>query len=109
MSKLKMLSWCVFCLCFATGGLCLAQIDIYQSDAYSLEEMCARQAEQETTMDYNDAYESCITDNSDNPMYQADQNNADVHHSESSDSGGTDQSHSQNQSDLEFPQDLEKE
>lgn len=104
---MKVLSLCVFYLCLVTGGVCLAQIDIYQSDAYSLEEMCARQAEQETTMDYNDAYESCITDNSDNPMYQAGQNNADVHHSDSSDSDEIDQSHSQNQSDLEFPQDLE--
>ncbi len=38
----------------------LAQIDIYQSDAYSAEEVCAREAEQDTTSDYSQAYEQCL-------------------------------------------------
>ncbi len=49
-----------------------AQVDIYQSDAYSVEEMCAREAEQHTTSDYGNAYERCLDKNRDKPMYQSD-------------------------------------
>lgn len=67
---MKTLSCCVFGFALATSTVCFGQIDIYQSDAYSLEEMCAREAEQ-TPADYTGAYESCIEKNQDNPMYQS--------------------------------------
>ena len=76
---MKMLSCCVFGFALATGTACFGQIDIYQSDAYSVEEMCAREAEQ-TPADYTGAYDSCIEKNQDKPMYQPDRN------------GGTEQS-----------------
>lgn len=47
--------------CLTTMPPLLAQIDIYQSDAYSIEEVCAREAEQASTNDYNEAYETCLT------------------------------------------------
>ncbi|MGD8176007.1 hypothetical protein [Marinimicrobium sp. ARAG 43.8] len=47
-------------LCLTTMPPLLAQIDIYQSDAYSAEEVCARDAEQASTNDYNESYETCL-------------------------------------------------
>ena len=69
-----------------------SQVDIYYSDAYSLEEKCAREAEQyeperearslapefeeqdnsegentDTAPDYHDAYQSCLESNSIDP------------------------------------------
>ena len=67
---MKTLSFCVLGFSLATCTVCLGQIDIYQSDAYSVEEMCAREAEQSTSMDYTQAYESCIQKNSSRPQYQ---------------------------------------
>lgn len=49
-----------------------AQVDIYQSDAYSVEEMCAREAEQNAEFDYTEAYDSCLANNRERPMYQSD-------------------------------------
>lgn len=54
------------------SSLCFAQVDIYQSDAYSVEEMCAREAEQNADQDYSEAYDMCISNNRDKPMYQPD-------------------------------------
>ena len=68
MKALPMLSGCLF---LALSAASLAQIDIYQSDAYSVEEMCARQAEQSDNTDYSNAYENCLQKNQNNPMYQA--------------------------------------
>lgn len=100
---MKMLSWCVFGFSLATCTVCFGQIDIYQSDAYSLEEMCAREAEQSET-DYSNAYESCIANNSDNPMYQSDRNDADVQNSGNGDPDDPNhaaEAYSQNQNDQE--------
>lgn len=90
---MKMLSCCVFGFALATGTVCFGQIDIYQSDAYSLEEMCAREAEQ-TPADYTGAYESCIEKNQDNPMYQSGQSDDTEQNSEQSsgDSSGSENS-----------------
>lgn len=52
------------------GPQALAQVDIYQSDAYSVEEMCAREAEQATETDYSTAYDQCIEKNQNNAMYR---------------------------------------
>lgn len=82
---MKSLSYCVFGFAFATTA-CFAQIDIYQSDAYSLEEMCAREAEQNLA-DYANAYDSCIEKNRDNPLYA----DADAQNSEESAADGTEQ------------------
>lgn len=49
----------------------VAQIDIYQSDAYSVEEMCAREAAQNNSIDYGSAYENCIKKNQNNPRYHS--------------------------------------
>ncbi|WP_027329306.1 hypothetical protein [Marinimicrobium agarilyticum] len=65
-----------------------AQVDIYQSDAYSVEEMCAREAEQNDAADYSSAYENCIKKNQDNPMYHADAGSTDPHSQGSDDSSG---------------------
>lgn len=54
-----------------TSTYAMAQVDIYQSDAYSVEEMCAREAEQHTTSDYDNAYDDCLNKNRDEPMYQS--------------------------------------
>lgn len=106
---MKMLSWCVFGFSLTTCSVCFGQIDIYQSDAYSLEEMCAREAEQNTTMDYNSAYESCIAKNRDNPMYQSGGGGVEVQDSGETYADGTGQTeaYSQNQSVQEPPQDQE--
>lgn len=116
---MKMLSCCVFGVALATGTACFGQIDIYQSDAYSLEEMCAREAEQ-TPADYTGAYESCIEKNQDNPMYQADggdsagqnsengsENNSENGSSSVNSSDGINQTeiYDQNESEQEIPQD----
>lgn len=53
-----------------TAVCAVAQVDIYQSDAYSVEEMCAREAEQNATPDYSTAYDQCLEKNRDNPMYR---------------------------------------
>lgn len=74
---MKALSACVFGLTFSACTVCVAQVDIYQSDAYSVEEMCAREAEQSDSEDYGSAYESCIEKNRDNSMYRPDQDNPD--------------------------------
>lgn len=58
-----------FLLALSVSGF--AQVDIYQSDAYSVEEMCAREAEQTDTSDYSSAYENCIKKNQKNPMYHS--------------------------------------
>ncbi len=65
---MKSLSCCIFGFAFAACSTAFAQIDIYQSDAYSLEEMCAREAEQNLA-DYANAYDACIEKNRDNPLY----------------------------------------
>lgn len=75
---MKALSISTYCLCLAFSAPCLAQVDIYQSDAYSVEEMCAREAEQAKAADYSSAYESCIEKNSNNSMYQSAANSADT-------------------------------
>ena len=81
---MKMLAGCIFSFYLATCALCFAQIDIYQSDAYSVEEMCARQAEQNTEMDYANAYQLCISENHNKPMYKAEQRDSDIQSSEQS-------------------------
>ena len=58
-----------FFLSHLLASVCAAQVDIYQSSAYSLEEMCAREAEQSSIADYYAAYQSCITQNRDREMY----------------------------------------
>lgn len=68
---------CVIGLAFSTCTVCVAQVDIYQSDAYSVEEMCAQEAKQSSAEDYSAAYEICIEKNSDNSLYQPDQNQPD--------------------------------
>ena len=75
---MKRLFTFVVVLSFMVCTSCFAQIDIYQSDAYSVEEMCAREAEQSTALDYSEAYDACITKNGDNPIYQSGQDSADV-------------------------------
>jgi hypothetical protein len=108
--KMKMLSWCVFGFFLVIYTVCFGQIDIYQSDAYSLEEMCAREAAQNTTMDYNSAYESCIAKNRDNPMYQSGGGGVEVQDAGESYADGTDQTetYSQNQGAQEPPLDQEE-
>ncbi len=69
---MKMLSSYVIGLAFSTCTVCVAQVDIYQSDAYSVEEMCAQEAEQSNAKNYSDAYETCIEKNRDKKMYQPD-------------------------------------
>lgn len=98
---MKMLSCCVFGFALAAGTVCFAQIDIYQSDAYSLEEMCAREAEQ-TPVDYTGAYESCIEKNKDNPMYQSGPDGA--AEDSASDGAGQTETH-QNESEQDSSQD----
>lgn len=56
---------------FMASASSLAQVDIYQSDAYSVEEMCARQADQSSAANYDAAYEQCIDNNGDKPMYRS--------------------------------------
>jgi hypothetical protein len=86
---MKTLSCCVLGFSLAMCTVCFGQIDIYQSDAYSVEEMCAREAEQEqdTLMNYPDAYEACIGRNRENPMYRAERGGAD---SQSADTNNAD-------------------
>lgn len=72
---MKILPGCIFGFSLAISTVCFGQIDIFQSDAYSVEEMCAREAEQDP-VDYAEAYDSCIDKNRDNPMYQTAQNDA---------------------------------
>ena len=69
---MKSPSYCTLVFSLTLHTVSFAQIDIYQSDAYSVEEMCAREAEQSTEMDYTEAYEYCIQKNSERPMYQSD-------------------------------------
>ncbi|WP_347331760.1 hypothetical protein [Marinimicrobium locisalis] len=83
---MKALSFSAYCLCLALSAPCLAQVDIYQSDAYSVEEMCAREAEQAKATDYSSAYENCIEKNSNKPMYQSAANRADTRLAGESDS-----------------------
>jgi len=59
---------------FMMGEFCWAQIDIYQSPAYSVEEVCARQAQQNADKDYSEAYESCVTKNRDKPIEPGNRN-----------------------------------
>ncbi len=66
---MKILPYCIVGSLFMASTACFGQIDIFQSDAYSVEEMCAREAEQDP-VDYADAYDVCIEKNQDNPMYQ---------------------------------------
>lgn len=91
---MKMLSCFVFGFALATGTVCFAQIDIYQSDAYSLEEMCAREAEQ-TPADYTGAYESCIEKNQDNPMYKTDDSEGTESDSEQNSENSSGNNHSE--------------
>lgn len=91
---MKMLSCFVFGFALATGTVCFAQIDIYQSDAYSLEEMCAREAEQ-TPADYTGAYESCIEKNQDNPMYKTDESDGTESDSEQNSENSSGNNHSE--------------
>lgn len=58
----------------------VAQVDIYQSDAYSVEEMCAREAQQNADVDYSQAYEQCINKNQDNERYQSQDDSPDAEH-----------------------------
>lgn len=57
----------------------VAQIDIYQSDAYSVEEMCAREAAQNNSIDYSSAYENCIKKNQNNPRYHSGAGSTETH------------------------------
>ncbi|WP_286804838.1 MULTISPECIES: hypothetical protein [unclassified Marinimicrobium] len=73
----------------SASSLVVAQVDIYQSDAYSVEEMCAREAQQSVETDYSQAYEQCIDKNQDNELYQsrdgnpsAEQETTSEHHQE---------------------------
>ena len=66
---MKILPSCIVGFLLMASTACFGQIDIFQSDAYSVEEMCAREAEQ-NPVDYAEAYDSCIDKNRDNPMYQ---------------------------------------
>lgn len=93
---MKKLSYCVLGFSLATWTVCFGQIDIYQSDAYSVEEMCAREAEQSTEMNYTEAYESCISKNSEKPMYQVERNGAASEKNDQTDA------YSQNQNNPEF-------
>ncbi|UZJ42967.1 hypothetical protein OOT55_09920 [Marinimicrobium sp. C6131] len=63
----------------------VAQVDIYQSDAYSVEEMCAREAQQSAEGDYSQAYEQCIDKNQDNELYQPQDDQPDAEHEATSD------------------------
>lgn len=83
-----------FC-CAILPVFCVAQVDIYQSDAYSVEEMCARHAEQNTAVEYNKAYNACIEENGGNPMYEADQEEADMQSAEENDLDNNDWSDTQ--------------
>lgn len=76
-ARMKAWSTCFFGLTVSACTVCVAQVDIYQSDAYSVEEMCAREAEQRDSEDYGSAYENCIENNRDNSMYRSDQDNLD--------------------------------
>ncbi len=58
-------------LLFLISALATAQVDIYQSDAYSVEEICAREAAQPGTPDYSQAYKHCLAKNRDKPIDQA--------------------------------------
>ncbi len=68
---MKVLFPCVCGVSLLAYAACYAQVDIFQSDAYSVEEMCAREAEQETERGYTDYYEYCIEQNRARPMYQS--------------------------------------
>lgn len=72
----KALPFFVAAIVFGVGSVSIAQVDIYQSDAYSVEEMCAREAEQNESADYSEAYDSCIENNRDKPMYQSESKNS---------------------------------
>ncbi len=85
---MKALPFSRCCLCLALSTPCLAQVDIYQSDAYSVEEMCAREAQQAEATDYSNAYENCIEKNRNKPKYQSAANNAEERLSGKSDSSG---------------------
>lgn len=71
---MKTLATCIIGFTLINCALCFGQVDIYQSDAYSVEEMCAREAEQEQneSLDYGTAYDACISKNAEKPMYQTD-------------------------------------
>ena len=84
---MKILSCYVLGFSLTTCSVCFAQIDIFQSDAYSVEEMCAREAQQSTSMDYTEAYESCIRRNGDKPMYRNGHNTTDSQNSDGSNPG----------------------
>lgn len=58
------------------GTVALAQEDIYQNDAYSVEEMCAQEAEQNDSSDYSQAYDECLSKNREDPHDQTDQDTA---------------------------------
>lgn len=78
-TRIKTRLSCFFGLAFTACTVCFAQVDIYQSDAYSVEEMCAQEAEQSNAEYYSDAYEICIEKNRNNKMYQTEQNEPDDH------------------------------
>lgn len=86
---MKSLSLSAFGIGLTLSTAALAQVDIYQSDAYSVEEMCAREAAQTEATDYGSAYERCIEKNRSKPMYQAGADRSEVNPPEGSDSGGT--------------------
>jgi len=68
--------FCIIGFALTISTASVAQIDIYQSDAYSVEEMCAREAEQNTSQEYTHAYESCLKKNRDKPEQKIDPSNA---------------------------------
>lgn len=76
MRVLATFSVCIFVFLSAASA---AQVDIYQSDAYSVEEMCAREAEQNDSIDYSSAYENCIKKNQNNPRYHSGAGSTETH------------------------------
>lgn len=102
---MKTLSCCVLGFSLATCTVCYGQIDIFQSDAYSVEEMCAREAEQNTN--YTEAYESCISQNSAKPMYQAEHNGVDSQIPDTNSPDDQTDAYNQDQNNPEYSQDQE--
>lgn len=93
---MKILPCCFFGFALAISTISYGQIDIFQSDAYSVEEMCAREAEQ-NPVDYTEAYDACIDKNRDNPMYQTAQVDAIAQDTEESVWDDSEQSESSDQ------------
>lgn len=103
---MKILPFCIAGFSLAFSTVCFGQIDIFQSDAYSVEEMCAREAEQNPE-DYAGAYETCIDKNRENPMYQTAQIDETVYGTDESYGDGSEQSesHDQDEGYQDFSQD----